>query len=139
VVDLATGKTHPVLDPTTVPAPTVLPAGVRALPLTWDEKRRVAFRRWQSGSSAAGTYLDVWLSVGSRSGIEAGAPTPGHSSLPVAIGRRTGRLWHGRGPFDVVVIRWPLPDGRLVEVRTVDESTTHGTVRTAESIARSVA
>jgi hypothetical protein len=50
----------------------------------------------------------------------------------------SGTVWHGSGPYDIVVVRWPLSDRRTVEVRPVEERPVSGSVDRAIAFARSV-
>ena len=132
LIDEATGRRHPVLDPATVPTLSAAPASFEAEPLRWDDRTGLVIRRWSSGDRS------VWLTVGQLGRLEAGAPLPSRTGRHVTVGPAGGTVWHGGGPYDVVVVRWRLPDGRGVEVRTVEERPSSGSVGRAVALARAV-
>ena len=139
LVDGSDGTTHPVFDGRSMPVPssTALPAGVRGEPVRWDEKTRVASKRWQSAGPSSGSTRDVRISFGPAAGIAAGAPLPSRTGSDVRVGDVDGRLWHGGGPYDVVVVRFPRGTD-VVEVRTVQDDGEPDTEDQALRIARSL-
>lgn len=140
LVDGSDGREHAVFDAARMPVPAAaaLPDGTEPEPLRWDEVAHVATRRWRSPQGTADDAArDVWIAIGPAAGIAAGAPLPSRTGVPVRIGEQAGRVWHGGGPYDVVVVRFPRgPD--VVEVRTVRSSGEQGAVDAAVAIARSL-
>lgn len=139
LVDGSDGSVHTVFDGSSMPlpAPGSLPDGVVGEPVRWDERTGVAMQRWRSaGSSPAGAH-DVWISVGPAAGIAAGAPVPSRTARRVDVGGTAGQVWHEGGPYDVVVVRF-RGGADTVEVRTVQDEGSRGTVAAALRIARAL-
>jgi hypothetical protein len=134
----ASGTAHPVLDPSTVPAPTIVPGSCRIHEIRWDERTGIASRTYEDASKF---QFRCWIVVtyGTDAQIRGLGFPGGASELPMRIHGQVVPVWHFTNVDNAqYTLRWRLPGGKSLQLM-VDSSPAHPFDRgEVGAIARSV-
>ena len=138
LLDAATDKTHPVLDPATVPTAHHVPSGFVQQPLGWEEGTGLASRVWSSSLDPSGSTLSI--EYGSRLAIESQIPAPdGPTWAPVQVGSQTAAVWHTRSQYqDRYSLQWNVDASHSIRMTTNSPPGTPLTETEVLAIARSI-
>ena len=139
LIDAATGTSHRVLDPASVPTVGALPTGFHALPITWDESTGLTRRTYFDTPTRTLRTRIINLTVAAPAALSAAAPPEGSVIGTTPINGIPSTIRHYADQYQYfITIDWIVSAESQLELEVSYPPTIPPTVVTVIAIAKSV-